>query len=118
MNMAKRSKLMKEYYNSPQHVVSKRVSAPLSKNLKEQYKTKSVRLRLNDVVKILRGEYKGVEGKVTHIYPHDGMISIEGVNREKLAGGNTPIKIDASNVVVNSLELKDNKRKAKLELVE
>ena len=39
MNMAKRSKLMKEYYNSPQHVVSKRVSAPLSKNLKEQYKT-------------------------------------------------------------------------------
>ena len=46
------------------------------------------------------------------------MISIEGVTREKLAGGNTPIKINASNVVVNSLELKDNKRKAKLELVE
>ena len=116
--MVKRSKIMKEYYNSPQHVVSKRLSAPLSDSLRSQYNTKSVRLRKNDVVKILRGEYKNLDGKITHVYINEGMISVDGITREKLAGGTTPVKIHASNVIVTSLDLKDSKRKTKLEKVE
>ena len=73
--MVKRSKIMKEYYNAPQHVVSKRISAPLSDSLQSQYNTKSIRLRKNDVVKILRGEYKNLDGKITHVYINEGMIS-------------------------------------------
>ena len=87
---------MKEYYNSHQHVVSKRLSAPLSDSLRSQYNTKSVRLRKNDVVKILRGEYKNLDGKITHVYINEGMISVDGITREKLAGGTTPVKIHLS----------------------
>mgnify|MGYP001156706976 FL=1 len=113
--MVKRSKIMKEYYNAPQHTVSKRISASLSDSLQSQYNTKTVRLRKNDVVKILRGEYKNLDGKITHVYLADGTISVDGITREKLAGGTTPVKIHASNVMVTSLDLKDSKRKTKLE---
>ena len=113
--MVKRSKIMKEYYNAPQHIVSKRISASLSDSLQSQYNTKTVRLRKNDVVKILSGEYKNLDGKITHVYLAEGMISVDGITREKLAGGTTPVKIHESNVMVTSLDLKDPKRKTKLE---
>ena len=113
--MVKRSKIMKKYYNAPQHVVSKRISASLSDSLQSQYNTKTVRLRKNDVVKILSGEYKNLDGKITHVYLAEGRISVDGITREKLAGGTIPVKIHASNVMVTSLDLKDSKRKTKLE---
>jgi len=113
--MTRRSKQMKNYYNSPQHVISKRLSASLSESLREQYNRKTIRVCKNDVVKILRGEYKNLDGKITHVYLDEGMISVDGITREKLAGGTTPVKIHASNVVVTSLDLKDPKRKLKLE---
>lgn len=115
--MVKRSKIMKQYYDSPQHIVSKRVNAALSESLQSQYNKKTIRIRQNDVVKILRGEYQNLDGKVTNIYVKEGMISVDGITREKLAGGTIPVKIHASNVVVTSLDLKDSKRKEKLEKV-
>ena len=115
--MTRRSKQMKNYYNSPQHVISKRLSASLSESLREQYNRKTIRVCKNDVVKILRGEYKGIDGKITHIYPKIGKISVDGVTREKLAGGNTPVKIHSSNVMVTSVDLKDKFRKEKIEKV-
>ena len=113
--MVKRSKIMKEYYNAPQHVVSKRISASLSDSLQSQYNTKTVRLRKNDVVKILSGEYKNLDGKITHVYTNENKISIDGVTREKLTGGTTPIKIHSSNVLITGLELKDKSRQEMLE---
>lgn len=108
---------MKQYYDSPQHIVSKRVNAALSESLQSQYNKKTIRIRRNDVVKILRGEYQNLDGKVTNVYVKEGVISVDGITREKLAGGTVPVKIHASNVVVTSLDLKDSKRKEKLEKV-
>lgn len=116
--MKKRSKISKNYYDSPQHVVSKRASALLSKSLREKYNRKTIRVRKNDVVKILRGEYKGIDGKITHIYLQVGKISVDGVTREKLAGGNTPVKIHSSNIIVTSIDFKDKFRKEKMEKVD
>ena len=50
-------------------------------------------------------------------YPKIGKISVDGVSREKLAGGNTPVKIHPSNVMVTSVDLKDKFRKEKIEKV-
>ena len=36
-----------------------------------------------DTVKIMRGEYKGVEGKVEKINTGKGKLSIEGVHEKK-----------------------------------
>jgi large subunit ribosomal protein L24 len=66
-------------------------------------------------VKIVRGEYKGVEGKVEKINTEKGKLSIEGVQREKIKGGNVKVLIHASNVIISSLNMDDKYRKNKME---
>ena len=56
--------------------------------------------------------------KITHIYLQVGKISVDGVTREKLAGGNTPVKIHSSNIIVTSIDFKDKFRKEKMEKVD
>ncbi len=86
-----------------------------SKDLREKYKRKSVRARKGDSVKILRGEFKDIEGKVVKVIPEDGVLHVEGVTREKAKGGTALVPIHSSNVVVTAVTLDDKKRKDKLE---
>jgi len=72
--MVKKAKIIKAYFNAPIHRRSKRLSAALSDSLREKYGITGVRIRKDDVVKIMSGEYKEVEGKVTHIHISDGPI--------------------------------------------
>jgi large subunit ribosomal protein L24 len=102
-------------FQAPKHEKSKRIGATLSEDLKSKYTRSSLRIRKNDNVKVMRGEYKGIEGKVTKIFTDSGRINIDGVTREKISGGNIPIKIHASNVMITSLNLDDNWRKKRLE---
>ena len=95
-----------------------RFSSHLSDELRERYKRRSARPTVGDSVKIVRGEFKDIEGKVTKVIVKEGKINIEGVNKEKLAGGNAPVPVDASNVIITSLELKDRIRKRKMEALE
>jgi large subunit ribosomal protein L24 len=87
----------------------------LSDDLKKQYNKRSTGVVKGDTVKIVRGEYKGVEGKVEKINTEKGKLSIEGVQREKIKGGNVKVLIHASNVIISSLNMDDNYRKNKME---
>ena len=80
----------------------------------EGLNTKSVRIVKGDSVKIMRGEYKGVEGKVEKLNTVKGRLSIEGVQREKIKGGQVKVQIHASNVRITSLHLDDKYRKNKI----
>ncbi|MFQ6134638.1 MAG: 50S ribosomal protein L24 [Nitrososphaerales archaeon] len=100
---------------APNHVKSSMVGATLSPELREKYGVRSVRIRKDDSVKVLRGEFKGVEGKVIKVFTESGRINVEGVTREKIAGGSVPIKIHASNIMLTSLNLDDSWRRKKLE---
>jgi len=89
------------------------VCSNLSDDLKKQYNKRSTGVVKGDTVKIVRGEYKGVEGKVEKINTEKGKLSIEGVQREKIKGGNVKVLIHASNVIISSLNMDDNYRKNK-----
>jgi large subunit ribosomal protein L24 len=89
------------------------VCSNLSDNLKKQYNKKSTSVVKGDTVRIMRGEYKGVEGKVEKINTNKGKLSIEGVQREKIKGGQVKVLIHASNVKISSLNMDDNYRKNK-----
>jgi large subunit ribosomal protein L24 len=91
------------------------VCSNLSDNLKKQYNKKSTSVVKGDTVRIMRGEYKGVEGKVEKINTNKGKLSIEGVQREKIKGGQVKVLINASNVKISSLNMDDNYRKNKFE---
>ena len=87
----------------------------LSKDLREKYGRRSIRPRVGDSVRIVRGEFKDIEGKVTKVMPAERKLNVEGVTREKIKGGTSPVPVDLSKVVVTSLVLDDKLRKQKLE---
>lgn len=87
----------------------------LSKDMREKYKRRAVRPRVGDSVRIVRGEFKGIEGKVTKVVTAEGALNVEGVTREKLKGGTSPVPIRASNVVVTGFSLTDKRRRQNLE---
>jgi len=87
----------------------------LSSELRERHGKRSVRPRVGDTVRIVRGEFKDIEGKVTRVDSQTGAVMVEGVTREKIKGGTSPVPISSSNVVITNLALEDKIRKKKLE---
>ena len=88
----------------------------LSTELREGHGKKTVRPRVGDTVRIVRGEFKDIEGKITKVDTKIGVVNVEGVTREKQKGGTSPVPIRSSNVVLTSLLLVDQARKKKLEV--
>lgn len=113
---SKPDKVRKKFANVPTRERALKIArAMLSTELKAKYTANSVRVRPGDSVKLVRGEYAGVEGKIQKVFPADGRVTVEGVTREKIAGGTTPLRIHTSNLVVTSLNLEDKFRRQKLE---
>ena len=104
-----------QIYRAPYAVRSKHVSGALSKELRKKYGKRSVRLVIDDSVKIIRGEYKGIDGKITKISIDKSGIAIEGIKKEKLKGEKIDVYIPSSNILVTSLNTDDHWRKSKLE---
>lgn len=113
--MTKPSKSRLIVYKAPLHKKSKWIRSILSKELREKYKVRNVRVRVGDVVRVMRGEYKGVEGRVKRVDVKTGRLEIEGIQREKVRGDKVPVMIHASKVMIVSLDLSDKLRKEKLE---
>ena len=92
------------------HKREKLLGANLSENLRNQHKKRSMRVIKGDTVRILRGEYVGIEGKVEKVNTERSTLSIEGVQREKIRGGKVKVQIHASNVQIISLNTDDEYR--------
>ncbi len=97
------------------HQRDKMVGAVLEDSLREQYNRKNIRVVKGDSVRVMRGEYKGVEGKVEKVNTEHATFHIEGIQREKIRGGQVKVPIPSSNVMVISLNLDDNYRSRKLQ---
>ena len=87
----------------------------LSKELRKKYGRRNLRLRIGDMVKVMRGEYKGVDGKVLKILLKTSKISIDGIKREKSKGEKVNVNIHSSNVIITSINTDDKLRKNKLQ---
>lgn len=99
----------------PTHLRDRMVSSTLSDNLREQYHARSCRVIKGDSVKVMRGEYSGIEGKVERVNTRKRSLSIEGIQREKVKGGNVKVQIHSSNVIITSLNLNDKYRQKKIQ---
>lgn len=94
---------------------SKLLCSHLSKDLQQKYKKRSIRVTEGDTVKVLRGEFKGVSGKITKVSTTKNGVAVEGVKKEKLKGGNLDVLIHPSNLLVTDLNTEDKWRTNKLE---
>ena len=102
-------------YQATFQIRSKQLGSSLSKDLQKKYGKKSTRAIVGDTITILRGEFKGVSGKITKISTEKTSVTIEGVKKEKTKGDKFDVYIHTSNVVVTSLNTSDKWRIAKLE---
>ena len=98
----------------PKHVRDAMIGSTLVDSLRQQYHTRSARVTKGDTVKVMRGEYSGIEGKVEKVNTKSGTLAIEGVQREKVRGGNVKVQIHASNVMIMGFNLDDKYRQNKL----
>jgi len=94
---------------------SKQLGSALSKDLHKKYGKRSVRVIEGDSVTILRGEFKGVDGKISKISTTKNSVAIDGVKKEKTKGDKFDVYIHTSNLVVTSLNSSDKWRIAKLD---
>ena len=94
---------------------SKQMGSSLSKDLQKKYGKKSARVVEGDSVSILRGEFKGVDGKISKISTQKSSVAIDGVKKEKTKGDKFDVYIHTSNLVITSLNSEDRWRMAKLE---
>ena len=102
-------------YRASHVTKSKQVSSPLSTELKKKFSKKSVRVVEGDSIKIVRGEFKGVDGKIGKISIQKNSLAVEGVKKEKTKGEKFDVYVHSSNVIVTGLNSDDKWRVSKLE---
>lgn len=96
--------------NIKKHTLDKHIRSPLSENLRKEYNKRNARVITGDTVKVLRGEYKNVEGKVEKVKTGRSTLFIEGIQREASKGGKVKVQIHSSNVIITSFNLHDKNR--------
>merc|ERR1711929_2319 len=105
----------KRHFSAPSHIRRRLMSAPLSKELKQKYGVRSMPIRKDDEVMVVRGHFKGQQvGKVVQCYRKKFVIHVERMQREKVNGTTVQVGIHPSNCVITKLKL-DKDRKAMLE---
>lgn len=97
-------------YNMPLHLRHKIFSARLSKELEEKYSIKRIPVRVGDVVRIMRGDFTGHEGKVVKVDLKHTRIFVEGVQIKKADGTPVYYPIHPSKVVIIKLDTSDKHR--------
>merc|ERR1712193_528857 len=86
------------------------MSAPLSKELRTKYGVRSMPVRKDDEVQVVRGHYKGQQvGKVLQCYRSKFRIYIERIQREKANGATTNVGIHPSKVAIVKLKMDKDK---------
>ncbi len=104
-----------QIYRATMATRNKQLGSPLSKDLQKRYGKRSIRVILGDTVKVMRGEYRGIDGKISKVSIADNSVAIEGVKKEKSKGEKFDVLIRSTNVVITNLNLDDHWRKTKLE---
>lgn len=104
-----------QIYRASQVLRSKQLGSVLSKELRQKYGKRTLRVIKGDTVRVMRGEFRGVDGKVSNVSTDKNSIAIEGIKKEKVKGDKFDVYIHTSNVMITDLNLDDHWRKSKLE---
>ena len=113
--VTKPTKQRKKLYQAPDHIRYKLFAAPLSPELRASHGVKTLSVRSGDSVRIMRGDQKGFEGKITSINRKKCRIFVEGLTREKVDGTTIFVPVHPSKVMITRLNLDDKWRKKILE---
>lgn len=108
---SKRRKARKAHFAAPSNERYRRMSAPLSAELRKKYDARSMPVRKDDEVQVVRGNYKGREGRVIQCYRKKYVIHIDRITREKVNGQTVNVGIHPSKVVITKPKLNADRKR-------
>merc|ERR1711976_814863 len=107
-----RRKQRKRHFSAPSHIRRRLMTAPLSKELRQKYGVRSMPIRKDDEVQVVRGHYKGQQvGKVVSCYRKKFCVYIERIQREKANGASVYVGIHPSKVSIVKLKMDKDRKK-------
>jgi large subunit ribosomal protein L24 len=108
-------KQRKYRYNAPLHTRGTFLHAHMSKELRAKHGIRSLRVRVGDKVRILRGQFKAREGKVERVDLRTAKAFVSKIELVKKDGATkVPYPLDASNLQIVELDTSDKRRTEKL----
>ena len=114
MTSIKRRKQRYILYNAPLHKKRKWISSHLAENLLLKYDRRSLPVVKGDTVKVMRGNYRGHEDKISKVNVRDQTVEIEGVTITTAKGTKIAKPIRASTLLITKLNITDKWRRRKL----
>jgi len=112
---SKQARKQRKYtYNAPLHIRKQFMRSHLSAELKKTYTTRSFGLRKGDKVKLVRGQFKGRDGKIDKVDLKRGRVYITGIELPKKDGSKMLYPIHPSNLIITELALDDKYRREKI----
>jgi large subunit ribosomal protein L24 len=106
----KPNKQRKYRFNAPLNIRGSFLNSHLSKELREKYGIRALRIRAGDKVRIMRGQFKKQEGKVEEVNVKHLKVYIEKVGHVKRDGSKARYPIEPSNLMLVELNTDDKKR--------
>ena len=104
------SKQRKYRYNSPLHLKRGFLAAHLAPNLRAKYSTASISVRDGDTVKVMRGEFSGLAGKINSVSVKKGLVYVDGAERIRKDGTKSFMPLKPSNLLVVEATIDDKRR--------
>lgn len=96
--------------NAPNHIKRTFMGSTLDKVLREKYGRRTIEVKKGDEVKIMRGKFKGKQGKVGIVDIKNTRLQVDGVQRTKHNGEKLITWFNPSKVKIIVLDDKDSKR--------
>jgi len=103
-------KQVKFVANAPNHIKRTLMGATLDKPLRKKYNRRSIEVKKGDEVKVMRGKFKGKQGKVGTVDVKNSRVQIDGIQRTKSGGEKLITWFHPSNIKIIILDVNDNKR--------
>jgi large subunit ribosomal protein L24 len=110
LNGRRPSKQRKAIFQAEAQALRRLLAAPLSEELRKTQGRRSYPVKKGDTVKIVRGDFAGIEGKVNDVDTRRQRLFVEGVSRETTSGTSTNVSVHSSKVVITKLNLDDKWR--------
>jgi large subunit ribosomal protein L24 len=111
---SKSVKQRKYRMNSPLHLKRDFLSVSLLPALRTRYGMRNIEIRKGDTVKVSKGEFRGVMGKVSRTNSKQGLVFVEGVERIRKDGTKSLFPLQPANIILTELIVEDKKRIASL----
>jgi large subunit ribosomal protein L24 len=96
--------------NAPIHERKNLLKARLDEFLQEEYGLRSLVVKKGDLVRIMRGQFRDTESKVTLVSYRKGVVYLDNTTITKADGKEAAVPIHPSNIMLVKLEMDDERK--------